>query len=293
MRKYVIFSVFTLLVGCATLTNGPTQKVSITSIPSGAVVTANDVSLGATPVVAKLRRKNEHLVRIEMKGYEPYEVRITRKTGKIFYSNALLLVAAVIPGLVGFVVDASSGAMYELKPKELNATLVRSASVTETAPASPTSEDITVRKKYDLIVLPEPPATKPYVAVMDLNGVGGAETGNIAKTLSDPLRVEFQKTGYYKVCDRTHLDMVMKEIGFQQSGCTSSECAVQVGRVLGVEKMITGSVGKLGNSYIITLQLIDVSTALVEKSVTETAECKESELIYLMGIAAKKLILEK
>jgi len=107
------------------------------------------------------------------------------------------------------------------------------------------------------------------------------------------LRVELQGTGYFRVCDRANIETVMAEIGFQQTGCTSSECVVQVGRVLGVEKIISGSISKLGDTYIISLQIIDVATALVERSVSEKAACTEGDLVYLMGIAAKKLCLKR
>ncbi len=156
---------------------------------------------------------------------------------------------------------------------------------------SPSSSISEMQARYESIVLPPVSGKKPYVASMDLRGSGGPQAENIAAALSDPLRNELVNTGYCKVCDRANMETILKEVGFQQSGCTSSECVVQVGRILGVEKIITGSVGKLGNTYNISLQLIDVATGLVDRSVSETAACQEGELFYLVGIAAKRLCM--
>ena len=160
--------------------------------------------------------------------------------------------------------------------------------------ASPASSPETdLQSKYKSIVLPTPPEKKQSLAVLDLRGVGGPEMVKMAATLSDPLRDEFVNTGYYKVCDRAHMEVVMNELKFNQSGCTSSECVVEVGRTLQVEKIVTGTVSKLGDTYVISLQMIDVATSVLEKSSTEKATCKEGELFYLVGIAAKKLLLAK
>ena len=44
-------------------------------------------------------------------------------------------------------------------------------------------------------------------------------------TLTDRLRDEMFNTGIYIVLERGKMDEVLKEQGFQQTGCTTSECA--------------------------------------------------------------------
>jgi|GEM_PF-2679301 len=177
--------------------------------------------------------------------------------------------------------------------KSINTGNIFAGPVEASAPAVVTRSTGVIKRKYNSIVVPPHSGEKAYVAVLDLRGASGSDSERLATALSDPLRVELQSTGYFRVCDRANIETVMAEIGFQQTGCTSSQCVVQVGRILGVEKIISGSVSKLGDTYIVNLQLIDVGTALVEKSISEKAECKEGELVYLLGIAAKKLCLGK
>jgi len=56
------------------------------------------------------------------------------------------------------------------------------------------------------------------------------------------------------------MEDVLLEQGLQQSGCTSTECIVEVGRLIGVELIVGGSIGKVGNVYSISARTISVET---------------------------------
>jgi hypothetical protein len=73
-------------------------------------------------------------------------------------------------------------------------------------------------------------------------------------------------TGIYVVLERAMMDDILKEQGFQQTGCVTSGCAVEVGNMLGVQQMVGGSIGKLGNMYTVSARIIDVETGTVLKS---------------------------
>ena len=96
-----------LYPGCATLTGGVTQQVRVKSRPVGARVLVNGKEVGMTPVTTRLSRWGFHRVRIEMEGYEPYEVRLEKR----FNSNAG---ANVFIGGVWIAVDAVTGAIFDL-----------------------------------------------------------------------------------------------------------------------------------------------------------------------------------
>ena len=55
--------------------------------------------------------------------------------------------------------------------------------------------------------------------------------------------------------ERNQMEEILNEQGFQQSGCTSAECAAEVGALLGVQNMVSGSFGLLGNTYTIDAKL--------------------------------------
>ncbi len=102
---------------CGTIMQGTTQQVGISSNPSKAYVTINGQDKGTTPMVLDLKRKDSHMVRIELDGYEMYETTLTRKVSGWVWGNI------VFGGLIGLVVDAAAGGMYKLTPEQINAEL--------------------------------------------------------------------------------------------------------------------------------------------------------------------------
>lgn len=118
----------------------------------------------------------------------------------------------------------------------------------------------------------------PYIGVLDLEAKEGIPTSAIAP-LSDSLRKEFFDTKKFKVLDRKNMHVILKEQGFQQIGCTSSECAVEAGRMLGVEKMVTGNIARLGDTYYISVTVTNVETGEVE-SIADEKRRGEIELLF-------------
>ncbi|MCH8327606.1 MAG: DUF2380 domain-containing protein [Candidatus Marinimicrobia bacterium] len=99
------------------------------------------------------------------------------------------------------------------------------------------------------------------IAVLDFDGIGIAETEAIA--LSNRLRNELFRLGRFEVVDRGMMTEILNEQDFQQSGCTSNDCLVEVGRLLGARQMIGGSVSKVGGTFTVSARLVDVETSRV------------------------------
>ena len=78
------------------------------------------------------------------------------------------------------------------------------------------------------------------LAVLDLDA--DAITPAEARTLTNKLRNELLKTGKYNVLERSKMEEILKEQGFQQSGCVSTQCAVEAGQLLGVTHIAAGSI---------------------------------------------------
>jgi hypothetical protein len=100
------------LTGCSTLVNGTRQEVNIDSKPKGASVFINNQSFGQTPTVAELQRDGNYTILLEMPGFEPYEIELDKKWSTMFFVN--------IP-VLGWAIDAVSGAMYKLTPDQVMA----------------------------------------------------------------------------------------------------------------------------------------------------------------------------
>lgn len=102
------------------------------------------------------------------------------------------------------------------------------------------------------------------IAVLDFDGKGVSQSD--AGNLTDRLRDELFKTGAYVVLERGQMEEVLKEQGLQQAGICETECAVEVGRLLGVQQMVAGSIGKVGTIYTVSARVFDVTTGKILKS---------------------------
>jgi len=84
---------------------------------------------------------------------------------------------------------------------------------------------------------------------------------------------ELINTGAFRVMERTQMEGILKEQGFQQSGaCDGQECAVEVGKLLSVDQMVLGTIAKAGSTYTLTARLVSVQTGEVLKSVTRNSK---------------------
>jgi len=107
----------------------------------------------------------------------------------------------------------------------------------------------------------EPVGQQASLAVVELDAYGIAKTD--AGALSNRLTSEIFKTGRYTVLEREKIEEILLEQGFQQTGCTSSECLVEAGRLLNVQLIVGGSISKIGAIYTVELRLIDVETGKI------------------------------
>lgn len=115
-----VVAMMTLSTGCASVVKGTTQDVPISSEPSGADVLLDGNFVGTTPTSVKMRRKTDHLVTIQKDGYEARAVPVVKNVGGAVWGNI------IAGGLVGWGVDAVSGAQYNLTPETIFARLQRS-----------------------------------------------------------------------------------------------------------------------------------------------------------------------
>ena len=122
---------------CATMTRGSSQEFRVESTPVGArVETSNGFRCDATPCEFKISRKNPFSVSVSLDGYVTQEHEIDSRVssgGAAGMAGNLL-----IGGVIGGVVDASSGAMNDLTPNPLIVRLL--------TPAEQAAADIAARE---------------------------------------------------------------------------------------------------------------------------------------------------
>ena len=123
------------------------------------------------------------------------------------------------------------------------------------------------------------------IAVVDL--VAKEVTGATAEMVSDLLRTELLNTGKFMVVERSRMDLILKEQGFQQSGCAETECAAQIGKLLSIRKILVGTVGRLGESLIINARIIDVETGTMEYGDNAVADVEDGLAAAVSELSGK------
>jgi len=128
--------------------------------------------------------------------------------------------------------------------------------------------------------------TKPTIAVLSIDSKGIAYD---ASTMGYMARLELEKTGMFSVMDRYEVADIMSKNKVDVSSCYAKSCLVSAGKLLGVGKMLSGSVETLGEKIVITLRLIDVATGNIERS-DATEYLNLPELQKMMQISVQKIV---
>lgn len=138
-----------------------------------------------------------------------------------------------------------------------------------------------------------PPPGKTRIAVMDFLD----QTNHPQWAVGRGMRVEFEtrlvQTGQFEVIERDRLEQIMQEQGFGATGLVDPSSAAQIGKLLGVQAMILGSVtkfdihssrvtvpflGTVASSEAIVeihMRVVDTNTGSIK--LAEMAEGKESQ----------------
>jgi hypothetical protein len=111
-------------IGCASISRGTTENISISSTPPGATAELSGLdnpTSCVTPCVVVVKRSADITVTINKEGYEPQVIPLTKEiagSGAAGFAGNVL-----VGGLVGMGVDAATGAAQDHKPNPVIVTL--------------------------------------------------------------------------------------------------------------------------------------------------------------------------
>ena len=112
----VIASTVTM-IGCATIINGTSQKVQVSSEPAGADVVVDGKDSYATPVRLRLERRRDHELVFIKAGYETQGLKMAHVLSEAVCGNMFL------GGPLGWVFDIFAGTQYKLIPNPVHVEL--------------------------------------------------------------------------------------------------------------------------------------------------------------------------
>jgi TolB-like protein len=115
---------------------------------------------------------------------------------------------------------------------------------------------------------PEPPKPKINISIMDFEARAGVQSME-AQSVGDALASLLQQTARFNIVDRKQIQAVLQEQSFQATQNPNAGLS-QAAHVLAVRKFVTGSLGKLGDTYIFSVKLTDVETSGIDLSISRT-----------------------
>ncbi len=104
---------------------------------------------------------------------------------------------------------------------------------------------------------------KIKTAVVEFQERGDLGMRDAGTIIAEWLTTALNKTGGFEVYERLSLSSLMEEHKLSGSGLMDEQTAAEIGRIRGVEAIVTGSVSKLGDVYSVTAKVIDVTTAKI------------------------------
>jgi len=105
------------LCGCATVLNGTSQKIPVSSVPAGATVKVDSKNVYTTPVKLRLERRRDHTLVFTKDGFDTQTVNVMHVLSEAVCGNTLLF------GPLGWVFDMCAGTQYKLVPDKVHVEL--------------------------------------------------------------------------------------------------------------------------------------------------------------------------
>jgi len=108
---------------------------------------------------------------------------------------------------------------------------------------------------------------KPIISVLDFKTSGISESE--AVIFVDFLSSHIIDTGMFRVIDRMQREAILQEMNFSYAGCTDETCQLEIGKMLAANRIVVGSIGRVGDRYLLTIRMIAVETGEAIKSGSE------------------------
>ena len=127
---------------------------------------------------------------------------------------------------------------------------------------------------------------KSKIAVMDFVNMNG-QTTKLGRYMSEELTTRLYRTGQFEVIERNLLDKVVEEQKISLSGMIDESTAAELGKVLGVDAIASGTITDLGTSVKVNARLISAETGkLFSVASVEIPKNNKVKVLLSQSVAA-------
>jgi TolB-like protein len=129
-----------------------------------------------------------------------------------------------------------------------------------TAPAQSGADelDTAIREASDYLNNNIPAGSK--IVILNIN----SDSDDLSNYIIDELIANAVNDRIFEVVDRQQLDLIRAEQNFQFSGEVDDNLALDIGKFFGAQSIISGTLGRLGSRYRLTIRALEVQTARVQ-----------------------------
>lgn len=124
-------------------------------------------------------------------------------------------------------------------------------------------------------------ADKLRIAALPFNGLA-----DYAEACGDVLATRLAQSGYFTVVERVQVDKVLDNLQLEQGSYFDPATAGEIGRMLGTEYLVQGTVQRADNVYRLSARRVDAATG----QIAETVEVSGNDLFALQDELAQKLL---
>jgi TolB-like protein len=129
---------------------------------------------------------------------------------------------------------------------------------------------------------------KPRLAVIGFDS-SNVDSGTVA-AVTEFVQSRIENANLYTTIERFNIEKIFAEQVFQYQGSVDESTAIKIGKMLGAQKLLLGSLNKMGESIVITARIVNVETGEIDISATETGRMRTINMS--LDRLVKKLVLK-
>ncbi len=115
---------------------------------------------------------------------------------------------------------------------------------------------------------------KKTIAIKDFQVIRGHDK-NIATYIQEDMTTALVNSGQFNVVERLKLESVINELKLAQTGIMDTGQAQKVGRLIGADLILTGTLAQMGKDWNANLRLINTETGLIIAAINQSGELNE------------------
>lgn len=128
---------------------------------------------------------------------------------------------------------------------------------------------------------------KESIAVIGID-TKGIKLDNVS--MGNLVRLELEKTNRFEVLDKYDVANMLSEHGKNPDSCFGKSNLIDAGKLLNVDKILTGNVEKFGDKIIFVLRMIDVKSAKIENTNVMEYLNLEDEIQTMTRVSVNNII---